>query len=294
VSPDVAAPTSNSEKQLAWEARHRGRAGVAAMVGAIGLFIYFALGQIISRDTPTAASGLDTLVRAARPGDVGNLPSLQVPYFEYVESKSTLFLIMSVAAFLGFGGLSWAAGFLAVATRARMPTFRRYQIYLPIVGGVVLAISLVLLNVAQTIQVNAFLDGSRTVREASDVDSGVFAFAKLLGFIGALVLAIGLILVSMNSMRVGLLTKFYGFVGIVAGAMLVICPLAVVHTVWLVGLGLLFLGRWPGGDLPAWKTGNAEPWPVPERAQRRARVATDPPAPATAGPNPRRKRKKRH
>lgn len=290
---DVAAPTSNSEKQLAWEARHRKRAGVAAIVGAIGLLLYFALGQIIARDTPTAASGLDTLVRVARPGDVGSLPSLAIPYFEYIDSKSTMFVTMAVCAFIGFGGLAWAAGFLAVATRARMPTFRRYQIYLPIVGGVVLGLSLLLLYIAQTIQVAQFLDSQRTVRDAVAVESGVFAFAKLLGFFGALLLAIGLILVSMNAMRVGLLTKLFGFIGIVAGAMLVICPLAIVHTFWLAGLGLLFLGRWPGGDLPAWKTGSAEPWPAPERPQRgRGRVVTEPSsAPSTT---PRRKRKKRH
>jgi hypothetical protein len=285
---DVAAPTFDSEKQLAWEARHRKRAGVASLAAGVSLFIYFALQQIISRDAPDAASGLDTFVRVARPGNVGQLPSLSIPYYEYVDDQTTLFLIMGVTAALGFIGLAWAGGFLAVATRARLPTFRRWQIYLPIVGGVVLGLSLLLLYISQMIQVNDFLSGPRTVDTAADVEGGAFAYARLLGFFGAMFLAVGLILVSLNAMRVGLLTKFYGFVGIVAGAMLVICPLAVVHTVWLVGLGMLFLGRWPGGDLPAWKTGNAEPWPAPERPQRGPRVATEP----SAAPG-RRKRKKR-
>ena len=154
-----------------------------------------------------------------------------------------------------------------------------------------LGLSLLLLYVSQMIQVNDFLDGPRTVRTAQDVEGGAFAYARLLGFLGALVLAVGLILVSMNAMRVGLLTKLFGFLGIVAGAMLIICPLAVIHTFWLGGLGLLYLGRWPGGDLPAWKTGNAEPWPVPERPQRGSRVATEPSGPGSSGA--RKKRKKR-
>jgi len=284
----VAAPTADSEKQLAWEARHRTRAGIASIIGAVGLFIYFALQQVISRDAPTAASGLDTLARVGSDGSVDKLPSLAIPYYEYIHDKAPLFIVMGITAALGFIGLAWSAGFLAVATRARAPAFKKWQIYLPIVGGVVLGLSLLLLYISQMIQVNNFLSGPRTVVTAQDVEGGAFAYARLLGFFGAMFLAVGLILVSLNAMRVGLLTKFYGFVGIVAGAMLVICPLAVVHTVWLVGLGMLFLGRWPGGDLPAWKTGDAVPWPAPERPQRGPRVATEPSAPAA-----RRKRKKR-
>src|SRR5262245_56860912 len=75
LSKEVAAPTSNSEKTLAWEARQRKPAGVAAIIGAIGLLFYFVLGQIIARDTPTAASGLEALTRAGQPGDVYALPS---------------------------------------------------------------------------------------------------------------------------------------------------------------------------------------------------------------------------
>jgi len=287
----LAAPTSNSEKQLAWEARHRTRAGIASIIGAVGLFIYFALQQVISRDAPTAASGLDTFARVGRDGSIDKLPSLAIPYFEYIHDKTPLFIVMGITAAVGFFGLAWSAGFLAVATRARAPAFKRWQLYLPIIGGVVLGLSLLLLYVSQMIRVNDFLDGPRTVRTAQDVEGGAFAYARLLGFLGALVLAIGLILVSVNAMRVGLLTKLFGFLGIIAGAMLIICPLAVIHTFWVGGLGVLYLGRWPGGDLPAWKTGNAEPWPVPERPQRGPRVATEPSAPGS--PAPRKKRKKR-
>src|SRR4051812_2728356 len=80
---DVAAPTYDSEKQLGWEARHRPRAGIAAVVGAIGLFLYFALEQVVLRGIPDT-SGLAALGRVAQPGNVADLPSLRVPYFEYL------------------------------------------------------------------------------------------------------------------------------------------------------------------------------------------------------------------
>src|ERR1043165_7150967 len=81
--------------------------------------------------------------------------------------------------------------------------------------------------------------------------------------IGSLLLAVGLVHLSLNAMRVGLLTTLLGYIGIVAGALLVLVPLPVVQVFWVGALGFLFLGRWPGGDLPAWRTGQAEPWPSP-------------------------------
>jgi hypothetical protein len=45
---------------------------------------------------------------------------------------------------------------------------------------------------------------------------------------------------------------------------------SVIQAFWLGAVGLLFLGRWPGGRGPAWETGEAEPWP--SAAQRRGLV----------------------
>ncbi len=104
-------------------------------------------------------------------------------------------------------------------------------------------------------------------------------------------LAVGLVLVSLNAMRAGLLTRLFGYIGIAAGALLIVFPLPIVQVFWLGGVGILLLGRWPGGDFPAWRTGNAEPWPVSPRA---ARAGVPQPAPRRRrGPPARRKRKKR-
>ena len=40
---------------------------------------------------------------------------------------------------------------------------------------------------------------------------------------------------------------------------------------WLVMMGILLDGRWPGGDPPAWEAGEARPWP--SRAQMQAERA---------------------
>jgi hypothetical protein len=77
--------------------------------------------------------------------------------------------------------------------------------------------------------------------------------------------------------------------------MMVLFPLPIIQIFWLASLGFVFLARWPGGDLPAWQTGQAVPWPTPERPPPRQRRGAPAPAPEpAAGPAPeRRKRKKR-
>jgi hypothetical protein len=272
------------EKTLAWEARHRVRAGIAASVGALGLLVFYITQQLLQRDSPTS-SGLETLERAARPGQVGKLPSLQTPFFEYLDSKPGLVLAVGVAGLIGFSGLAWAGGFLGVVTRARVPTLRRWLIYFPIVGGVVVGIGWLLSQIGSVVLTNDFLAGPRTVEAAQDDANTIVIAAAIMFRLGGLVLAIGLVIISLNAMRAGVLTRLFGYIGVIAGALNVLCPLPVVQVFWVGGLGLLFLGRWPGGDLPAWRTGKAEPWPGPP--PRQPRSATKPAA-------ERRKRKKRH
>lgn len=88
------------------------------------------------------------------------------------------------------------------------------------------------------------------------------------GFGGVLALGFAYIIISLNAMRAGLLSRFIGILGIIVGALTVLplLPGPVVQIFWLGSLVVLFLGRWPGvGRGPAWETGQAEPWPVPER-----------------------------
>ena len=292
--PAIADP----DKQLAWEKRHRPRAAIASILASVGLLLFYVLQQILQKDMPTV-SGLETLVRAAKPGEVAALPSLQTAFFDYLDSKTLLVLLIGISGFVGWLGVAWAVGFLGVATRARSPVFRKFIIYVPIVGGVVLAVSVLMSQIGSLQVVNEFLDSDRTVRAATDADNGLIVYARLLYQLGTLALAVGLVLVALNAMRIGLLTRLLGYIGIASGAMMVLFPLPIVQIFWFGALGFVLLARWPGGDLPAWSTGEAVPWPTPERPpprQRRGRPApagASEPAPSS-GPAPaRRKRKKR-
>ena len=97
--------------------------------------------------------------------------------------------------------------------------------------------------------------------------------------LGSLLLAVAVVLISLQSMRVGLLPRPLGYIGIFAGA-LILFPIIVVPVVqmgWLLAVGYLLSGRWPSGVPPAWRTGKAEPWPSSNemRARQGGGRATD-------------------
>jgi hypothetical protein len=284
------AATADIEKQLAWEARQRPRAGYAATIGVVGLVAFLILQQAISSGVPSA-SLLESLQRAVQPGPLDKMTSLQVPIFQYLHDHGGTVIAGGVAGLLGYVGMGWAVGFLAVAARARRPELPRWAVIVTIAGGVLLGIGVLVLQVAELTKATDFLNGPRTVADASST-GGVVAFGKIMQILGSLALAIALVLVSLNAMRSGLLTRLYGVLGIITGATLVIFPLPIVQVFWLAALSLLCFGAWPGGMPPAWSSGEAMPWPS-TRPQPARRPAAEPAAEPRPRAGARSKRKKR-
>ena len=82
-----------------------------------------------------------------------------------------------------------------------------------------------------------------------------FGIAGQLGFV------VGMFYTSLYAMRTGLLSRFWGSLGMALGAVsFIFFQFALL---WFVYLGLLLLGRVPGGRPPAWAAGEAVPWPTP-------------------------------
>lgn len=99
---------------------------------------------------------------------------------------------------------------------------------------------------------------SRASREAS-----LAPLATGLGLGGTLGIIVALLYTGLWSMRTGLLSRFWGSLGMVAGVSFLLGPLILVAFVWFVYFGLLVLGVVPGGRPPAWEAGEAVPWPTP-------------------------------
>ena len=266
-----------SEDQLAWEARQRNPAAIAAAVAALFIFAGTVWRALTLSDLPRIGL-LESLDRAAQDGPVGELKSLRIDTLGFYDDHALEVLAASVVVAIGYVALGWALTYLAVATRARRPEFPKWLVYVPLAAATLQALASAVSALATNLAISDFLAGSQTVEEAQDVTtSGLGVFASLLGLPGALGLALSLAMISLNAMRVGLLTRFMGVLGIITGALQILPfggPLPVVQCFWLLMLSLLFTGRWPNGQPRAWRTGNAEPWPtsaqVREQRQRRA------------------------
>ena len=87
------------------------------------------------------------------------------------------------------------------------------------------------------------------------------------GIAGVFGLVVGLLYLGLWAMRTGLLSRFWGALGMVSGIAFLLRPLSFVAMVFFVYFGLLALGLVPRGRPPAWAAGEAIPWPTPgERA----------------------------
>ena len=86
------------------------------------------------------------------------------------------------------------------------------------------------------------------------------------GLAGALGLVVALFYACLWAMRTGLLSRFWGSLGMALGIATLI-GLIFFLLIWLVYFALLVVGKVPGGKPPAWERGEAVPWATPgERA----------------------------
>jgi len=292
-TPSISGAMSVDDR-VRYEGRTRPRQAVLAAVAAV-LLMAGAIVQLSGLHTKVDELTLDLIV---------------------ANKRVTLDIIAAVLN--GFGSLALGAtlAYLFGAARARNPQAQPIARILALAGGALAAAAGIAYAVAIGIKAHQFVtSGNQTYVEANHLtsSSGILVL-QLLGQASALLLAIAFVLVSLNALRVGLLTRFMGYLGMFAGALVLfqITQVPVVQAYWLLALAYLMSGRWPTGVPPAWQTGRAEKWPSSQelreqriRAQGAARRGKQKPEPepepvaaaAPPAPNPRaagkRKRKRR-
>jgi len=179
---------------------------------------------------------------------------------------------------IGTFALFFALAFLFRATRARKPEMPQLALIMAAIGAVAYGVGRAVTEVARDIGASGFVDAidksNSAAREALTPSSALVG--QVVWELGSLSLAVGFILIALNAMRVGLLTRFMGVLGIIVGvAITPILPLdqqGIIRIFWLGALGALILGRMPSGVPKAWVTGQAEPWPS-QQQQREQREA---------------------
>ncbi|HEY5815665.1 MAG TPA: hypothetical protein VIS95_04930 [Solirubrobacterales bacterium] len=186
------------------------------------------------------------------------------------DSSGTLLAATCVRS-VGFLLLALPLFHLFRAARLRSERVRPEMVGFAFFGPVLLAVQGLLSWLATRSVADEFVDQMTAAGRPAALaerlldDSSFHQVASYLAIPAVLALAIGMLYISLQAMRTGLLTRFAGSLGMALGvAMILILPVALLLTmVWLVFLGLTFLGKVPGGQPPAWEAGKAIPWPTP-------------------------------
>jgi hypothetical protein len=244
------------EEILAHESRVRTRQVVIAAIAGICLIVASII-QLSGPHTKVDELTLDLLV---------------------ANKRFPLDLIASVINAVASLAIAGTLLFLFRAARSRNPERVKSWIrYIILVGGVLAAIAGVVYAIVVAIKVHQFATtGSQTYAEANHLTSGAGLLGlQLIGQLAALLVAVAFVLVSLQAMNQGLLSRFMGYLGMFAGALVLfqITQVPVVQTFWLLAVAYLISGRWPTGVPPAWQSGRSEPWP--SSAEMRARRAAE-------------------
>ncbi len=268
-------------EQLGWEARFAKPAAISAFLA--GLLI---VGGTVVRQTVALAD---------RPDD-------EREFLLAIDDNAGSFLASAFIQSLSFLFLAAVLVYLYSATKARKPEFPVIAVVIAVLGPVLLAVAGPLSDVSRLDIADEFLaSGPQTEKRAEDLLEDRSVAAAAVGSAGTLALAIAFVLININAMRVGLLSRFMGIIGAIVGGLYVLPILSgplIVQLFWLLAIGFLFLGRWPGGRGPAWEKVEAVPWPSAADARAKAMEEVDPPnasdaEPDETQPRPKRKRKKR-
>lgn len=257
------------DEQLAWEER----AGKPAAAAAFGAAFMGLIASIYLQVASGGASDADEYLRKA-------------------EENPADFIVSGTLLALGAVLMIPALVYLYRATRYRRPELMRAALYLVVLGALTVAVIAVWRSVETTNIADEFFPfEGRDVEEAAEDElrDALDPAVQGVGYGGSIAIAFAMVMIALNAMRAGLLSRFMGILGIFVGIVLVI-PLGVqiLQLFWFAALGLLFLNRWPGGRGPAWQTGEAIPWPsaMEQREEIERRRAEREGVIEPAGPEP--------
>ncbi len=257
------------------------------------------------RMAPVAIGSGLLLVIAAITGLIGMHTSVDEETLALitVHQRFPLDLIGAVVNAGGLIGLAAVLNFLFQATKSRRPELSGSFRIIALVGGGLAAVSAMAYEVVISVVSNHFVtSGQQTYSQAHHLTSSVIVLAlPTIAFFGDLLLAVAIVLVSLNAMRVGLLPKVMGYLGIFVGVLFLFpigSPVPVIQAGWMCALAYLFLGRWPNAYPPAWERGEPVPWPSnqkireqqqatrPQRGGRRGKPVPAPAPKAVVAPAP--------
>jgi hypothetical protein len=240
--------------QLAWEKRWA-RPTAAATLASVALVI---VAIIIATQGVGSGSGDSGLLRD-------------------VDQHRTAQMISSILQAIGVGLLAAPLYYLFRAANTRSDRMRGQLVGVVIAAPLFLAALAILSGISTLHAASEFvsnevphllakgvpLDSDRANEIANETitDAPLRPLAAGFGLGGQLGFVVAMVYTCLYAMRVGLLPRFWGSLGMALGAVsFIFFQFALL---WFVYLAFLLIGRVPGGKPPAWESGEAIPWPTP-------------------------------
>jgi hypothetical protein len=262
--------------RIAYESTRRRRLGVPAFAGGI-LYLLGAI-TINAAEKKAPTVGLIQGIAPVLEGRVNPAVSPRAPEVRFYDHHAFSLIAGAVLTAAAVVALMFVLFFLFDAARFRRPQTAPISRVLILIGGIGFPLLSVIGESVQAIGDHNFLTGhdftTRAVEHAL-THNGAY---EALGFLTPLVaisLVAGMITLMVSTVRAGLQVRWMGIVGGVGAAVILIpAPeLSLITAFWMVGTGILLMGRFPGGDPPAWAAGAARPWPsqTAARAERATR-----------------------
>jgi hypothetical protein len=269
--------TAEISEQIQSEARRRGRLSVPAFGGG---FLYL-LSTIIISETLNGAPTVGVLqgLTPALEGVASPVRSPRTSEEKFVSHHALPLIAGSVLAAVALSVLVLIVMLLLDALTFRRPQSWRAARPLVLIGGGIFVVMAVVHQVISSVEAHHFSVGhdfSIHAVERATTSGTLNVAVAIVGQVSALAFAAGVIGVMINALRVGLIPRWMGILGMFTGLLLFLpiggAELQVVPALWMVMMGVLYAGRFPGGDPPAWIAGESRPWPsgAQVRAERQA------------------------
>ena len=278
-------PPQDPQITLAWEAANRKRAAACAWAAGLLTIIGATLSSLSLSGLPTFDNEAVTATDAIRDLIAGNpIPPGRIALqAEWLSSRLTMPIIGTILYGIGSLLIFGVIVFLFKATRARNPGFGQLTLIAGAFGAVAFGVGRTVAQLSYYFGIASF-NGGNNLQATEALTGGPFVAGQILWQLGAFAIGFAFIMLGLNAMRVGLLTRFMGVLAMIVGVTFIL-PLdqqGVLRAFWLATVGFVFILRWPGGrNPPAWISGKPEPWPS-IAAARAQKASGNPPDSAPA------------